>query len=465
MRILTLNTSDTGGGAEGIARRVAEALRADGHEVLWAVGRKRSSDEWVIDLQAGARPGPSLTRFLMRHEGRVKGAGLALRALTAVARPRNYLRWRCGLDPYDFPEVERVFRAFKPDLVFCHNLHGSGLGGRPYMGYFDLSALARWSQSVPVCLVMHDAWLLSGHCAHSLDCARRQTGCGSCPYLHNPPAYVKDGTAGNWALKKDVFARSRLAVAAPSQWMLDMVRSSILQPGASELRCIPNGVDTGRFRPSDRAAAKHALGLPNDARVLLFLSNGAGNPYKGFAPAHNVFQRVRESHSGRTMLLVGGVRTGDRLPDDPDVCAVTASKDPDEIVKLYNAADVYLHTAVADTHPLTVLEAMACGTPVVASRVGGIPEQVDDGRTGFLAAPGDTAATADAVLRLLKSPDLATQIGAAARAEAERRFDVAHMLAGYREWIADLMRQEPKQQAGVPRQRPVAWNPPRRGLR
>jgi glycosyltransferase involved in cell wall biosynthesis len=123
------------------------------------------------------------------------------------------------------------------------------------------------------------------------------------------------------------------------------------------------------------------------------------------------------------------------LPDDPDVRAVPKSSDPTKIVNLYCAADAYLHPAVADTHPLTVLEAMACGTPVAAYAVGGIPEQVDDGRTGILVPAGDAQGMAEALSVFLNAPDRAAAVGKEARRQAERRFGQAQMIAAYASWL------------------------------
>ena len=88
-----------------------------------------------------------------------------------------------------------------PDIIECHNLHG---------GYFDLRALPWLSRQAATVLVLHDAWLLSGHCAHSFDCDKWQTGCGACPDLSIEPALRRDGTAHNWTVKQGVYAQSRV---------------------------------------------------------------------------------------------------------------------------------------------------------------------------------------------------------------------------------------------------------------
>src|SRR5206468_11861629 len=122
----------------------------------------------------------------------------------------------------------------------------------------------------PLVITMHDAWLLSGHCAHSFACERWQTGCGECPDLTIPPAIARDATAFNWKRKRDLYARSRFYVAAPSRWLIDKLARSILAPAVIESRVVPNGIDLEVFRPGDRATTRAKLDLPQDADVLLF---------------------------------------------------------------------------------------------------------------------------------------------------------------------------------------------------
>jgi glycosyltransferase involved in cell wall biosynthesis len=249
-----------------------------------------------------------------------------------------------GLETYRYPATRRMLEALPhpPDLVHLHNLHG---------GYFDLRVLPGLSASLPVAMTLHDAWLLSGHCAHSMGCDRWRIGCGACPDLDIYPAVRRDATARNWTRKREIFAGSRLHVATPSRWLADKVRESILSPSLAELKVIPNGVDLESFRPGDRLAAR------------------------------------------------------------------------------------------ADTFPSTVLEALACGTPVVATAIGGIPEQVA-GReepTGILVPPGGAAAMAAAVARLLPDEPLLQTLGGNARRDAERRFDAEAQCEAYLAWFREIL--------------------------
>jgi glycosyltransferase involved in cell wall biosynthesis len=110
---------------------------------------------------------------------------------------------------------------------------------------------------------------------------------------------------------------------------------------------------------------------------------------------------------------------------------VPFQKDPQQVARYYQAADLYLHPARADTFPTTILEALACGTPVVASAVGGIPEQVVEGRTGFLVPVGDARALAGRVLDLLADEGLRLRMGRQAAEDAAQRFGLERMVGEY----------------------------------
>jgi glycosyltransferase involved in cell wall biosynthesis len=108
---------------------------------------------------------------------------------------------------------------------------------------------------------------------------------------------------------------------------------------------------------------------------------------------------------------------------DPPVPAV-------EVARRLRTADLYVHASHADTFPSGVLEALACGTPVVASRLGGIPEQVT-GETGVLVEPGNPAALATAIDELLADPARRARLGAAATADARQRFSLERQIDAY----------------------------------
>ena len=124
---------------------------------------------------------------------------------------------------------------------------------------------------------------------------------------------------------------------------------------------------------------------------------------------------------------------------DVEIRFVPYQKDPKKVARFYQAADLYIHPARADTFPTTVLEALACGTPVVASAVGGIPEQIVEGRTGFLVPVGDARAMAGRVLDLLADEGLRLWMGRQAAEDAAQRFGLERMVREYLAFYEEML--------------------------
>ncbi len=349
--------------------------------------------------------------------------------LSRLGDLRNEIdRWR-GHELFHYPGTRKLLRLppFAPQLVHAHNLHRD---------YFDLRFLPELSRRVPLVITLHDAWLTTGHCAHSFECERWEIGCGECPDLTIPPAIERDETAFNFQRKRALYAQSRFYVAAPCRWLLERAERSMLAPAMIESRVIPNGIDLEIFQPGDRAAARARLGLPPDADVLLFTALSIrGNVWKDYQTLRAAISRLTERPL--IFLAVGEEAPSERI-GKAEIRFVPFTTDSRRLTDFYQAADLYLHAARADTFPTSVLEALACGTPVVATAVGGIPEQIRDGATGLLTPAGDAQAMAEAINALLDDPARRETMGHAAAADARARFDRRRMVADYLEWFAQI---------------------------
>jgi glycosyltransferase involved in cell wall biosynthesis len=434
-----VNCLDGKGGASAIAVDLFKGLREAGHEAWLGVGRKTLDDENVLPLSdpPALRAWEKACHALARRVAPGSGTPLAMPRLARFARevlahPVRAWHESRGLEVFNYPGSRNLLERVpaKPDLIHCHNLHHA---------YFDLNLLPGWSRRHPLALTLHDAWLLAGHCVHSFDCERWRTGCGECPGLHIYPSLKRDGTASNFRRKRRIYAASRLYVATPSRWLLNKVERSMLAEGIRRTRVIPNGVDTGVFRPGDRAEARHRLGLPQDAFIVLFVAEDPnGNMWKDYATLKRAFARLKDRFRGRAVLLALGAG-GTRSDIQGDVRLLPFLKDPAMVAEYYRASDVYAHAARAETFPTVILEAMACGTAVVASAVGGIPEQVRDGSTGYLVGPGDDAMLAERLAALESDPELARSMGERGQALALERFSNKRMLADYLDWYEEAM--------------------------
>ena len=455
MQIMQIGTADKAGGAESVAWQLLQGYRTAGHNCALLVGCKRSQDPDVIELTHDhLRSAWTQRCFAAAHRlraalGPLRGVHRLQSAIRlVVGQPRRWWERQQGREDFDFPGTWRIPSLLKtrPDVLHCHNLHGGGLSDG---GYFDLAALPSLSRMFPLVLTLHDAWLLSGHCAHSFDCERWKTGCGACPDLTIYPAAKRDATAYNWQRKQGIFARSRVYLATPSRWLMQKVDASMLKPACLEQRVIPNGVDLTVFTGGDRREARSRLGLPHDAHILLFAANGVKqNMWKDYQTMREALARLADKIKDRPVLFIA---LGDIAKEETirgtRIQFVPHQEDASSVARYYQAADVYVHAAKADTFPTSVIEAAACGVPVVATAVGGIPEQVIDGRTGLLVSAGDAEAMAQAVVRLLEREGIRRLMAAEARQAACERFDIRQQVRAYLDWYESIVVRAPS--AGV----------------
>jgi glycosyltransferase involved in cell wall biosynthesis len=449
LRILMINTSDMGGGAELTTWNLFNTYRRRGYETTLAVGRKRRAEPDILAI-AGDAERSSWAQFWNRANKRLEPFETRRPGVTRLRDLANWIgepiRWfELGIGHEDFhhPGTWQLLKRMPFDIVHCFNLHG---------GYFDLRILPTLSRDQPVILDLCDAWLLSGHCAHSLGCDRWKTGCGQCPDLELYPAIHRDGTAFNWRRKQRIFAGSRLCVSTPSRWLMQKVQESMLGPSIVESRVIPTGVDLSIFHPAGKDLMRAKLNLPQDAKVLLFVANAIRrNTWKDYGTLSQAVARLPRHLGGQKVVLVAlGEESQETRIGQADVRSIPHVKNPEDVAPYYQAADLYVHAAVADTLPRAVLEALACGTPVVASAVGGIPEEIrslddathraQDDATGVLVPAGDAEAMADAIERLLTNDPLRGLLGEHAAKDACDRFDLQKQADSYLDWYQALIR-------------------------
>ncbi len=201
---------------------------------------------------------------------------------------------------------------------------------------------------------------------------------------------------------------------------------------AADIEVIPNFIDTRRFHRLKKGHFKRAI-CPGGEKLLVHVSNF--RPVKNASDVVEIFYRLRKEDLAIKLLLVG---------DGPDRIAVEhlarergviddvrflGKQEPVE--EILSIADVFLMPSGSETFGLAALEAMACEVPVVASRIGGLPELVVDGESGFLCPLGDIDAFTKATRQLLTDDELHRRIASQARARAEEVFDIDRIIPLY----------------------------------
>jgi len=429
-RILQVNTVEMSGGAASIAWNLHRAYGKRGLRSWMAVGQKQTKDPNVFEIP-NEQAGGLWTRSLLRVSRRLRllGAPRPSQMLTWMARPIGLWDIYRGIEDFRYPGSWRLLELppENPDIVHCHNLHG---------GYFDLGVLSWLSHQVPVVLTLHDAWLLSGHCAHSFDCERWRTGCGQCPDLAIYPAVRRDGTAYNWQRKRDIFTRSRLYVATPSRWLMEKAKQSMLIQAIETTRVIPHGVDLGVFRPGDPKEARKALSLPESATIILLIAH---NPFKDYNTMEAALSRLGKKNDAELVFVCLGKTDADKSVGQGRMIYRGFERSQERMVFYYRACDIYIHAAKDEAFGLTVTEALACGVPTVATAIGGIKEQVEDGMNGFLVPSKDFEAMANRVRQLMVDKELYRRVAIKAAESARQRFDLNRQVEDYLDWYDEIL--------------------------
>jgi glycosyltransferase involved in cell wall biosynthesis len=210
---------------------------------------------------------------------------------------------------------------------------------------------------------------------------------------------------------------------------------------AERVCVIPNGVDTNRFQPQLPSAMLRAeLNLPKDSPVVTIVA--ALRPEKNHELFLRAAQRIRHAVPAARFLVVGdGAQRqslealAQELQIAGDVRFLGTRVDIPELLAL---TDVVALSSRMEANPVSILEALACEKPVVATRVGSVPETVVDGQTGYLVPPGDEQALADQIVTLLNNRTLARRLGTAARERVIAAYSLERMVHGYERLIREV---------------------------
>jgi glycosyltransferase involved in cell wall biosynthesis len=438
--VVHVNAIDIGGGAAKVAWDLFQAYKLRHIKTKFVVAYKNSTDQDVLKLTAPfwERANLYIARMCEKFPvGRCVGS-----VFHALANPQNYLSTIQGKELFSYPSSRRIFDMIdvRPDIVHCHNLHGK---------YFDLRFLPKLSKEITTFITLHDAWLLSGHCAHSYDCERWREGCGNCPYLSLYPSIKKDASMYNWKKKKAIYQKCKLYVATPSQWLMKKVESSILVPAIVEARVVYNGVDTNIFYPEEKKIIRKVMGIDTNAIVLLFVAHGAkNNQWKDFDLFKQVVKGVSlsQNSNGRNVLgLCVGDYGEDEILGKGRIRYLGYVYDTKLVAQYYNCADLYIHASKVDTFPSAILEALACGIPVIATNVGGISEQIKtvyqsaDSATGILVNVGDGEKMIEWINSILGNKDLYKKLSHNALIDARMRFSLKKQVDTYLQWYDDVI--------------------------
>jgi L-malate glycosyltransferase len=208
-----------------------------------------------------------------------------------------------------------------------------------------------------------------------------------------------------------------------------------------DIRVIPNFLDCEVWARRPDAALRSRLCTPNVCEaIIVHVSNF--RPVKRVDMVVDVFRRVHERVPVRLVMIGDGP---DRIGLERRVAGLGLSDlvdfvgEQQDLVPWLSTADVFLLPSAQESFGLAALEAMSCGVPVVASRVGGLPDVVTDGVTGYVCAPDDVAGMAERTLTVLTDPALKERLGAAAARDVRERFSTGAIVPRYEAFYEEVL--------------------------
>jgi len=298
------------------------------------------------------------------------------------------------------------------DVIHLHLIHNY---------FFDISHLPIISRVKPVVWTLHDLWPIQGHCVHPLQCERWKTGCGDCPDLALSFGIQQDTSALNYEYKKLVFSNCEMDLIVASQWMYDRIQCSGFFP-KSEIHLIEFGLDLSIFKPLDNhLAIRNKLGIPEKNVVIAFRANQW--IYKGFHYIKECLGRL-STEVPVTLIVFDEKGLLTEFEDRFQIIEMSWVIDEVELVKIYNAADIFLMPSVAESFGMMSIEAMACEKPVIVMDQTALPEVIKPEESGCIVVrQGDVEGLTLALEKLISDPAMRIEIGKRSRMVAQKYYD------------------------------------------
>ena len=416
MRVLIVNTSENAGGAAVAAHRLMETLNKNGVKAKMLVREKVSDGLTIVPLPQSFRLRwnflwERLCIFLHLH--------LSRKSLFEIDIANT------GTDITALREFQEA------DIIHLHWIN---------QGMLSLKNIRKILDSgKPVVWTMHDIWPATSICHLTLGCTNFTQRCQHCKYLPNGGG-KRDLSARVWKRKEEMLNGHRIHFVACSRWLADEARKSALlsnQPVTS----IPNPIDTSVFSPSDKNAARQRLSLPADKRLLLFVSQRVTNRNKGMTFLVDACRKLVADNpkfkENTGIVILGGHSEELENAFELPTFALGYVSDTQKIVDVYNAVDLFVLPSLSENLPNTIMEAMACGKPCIGFEVGGIPEEIDHLKNGYVAKFMDADDLAKGIHWVLDEADYQS-LSQSALQKVARNYSQQNVAARYIELYSEI---------------------------
>jgi glycosyltransferase involved in cell wall biosynthesis len=410
MRVCLLSTSDGRGGAYTAAYRLHRGLLDKNIDSTMIVGNKVGDDPTVW---AEASKKVKLWEMIARTCD-----SLPLRLYPARDKSAFSLQWFPG-------RVASIVKLNNPDIIHLHWVCG---------GYLSVSYISKFNK--PIVWTLHDMWPFTGGCHYDEECGRYKQSCGACPILHASNKYDLSGWV--WKRKHNAWKHLHITVVASSNWIAECARASSLFKNC-RIVVLPNGIDVSKYKPLDQSLARDAYDLPRDRQLILFSASLLHDKRKGLQFLIPALRSLAKSaFADRYEFVILGASES---VNDADFGLKThyVAHLHDEIsqVLLYSAADVLVAPSMQENLSNTVMESLACGTPVVAFNIGGMPDMIRHKGNGYLAEPFSSKELAEGIKWVLQGR--LVRLSQQARDDAVNQYALENVAAQYQALYRDIL--------------------------
>lgn len=415
MKIVHLNTLDTGGAATA-AYRIHKGLQTAGVDSKMVVLHKTSDDASIIPLIASETGSQVTQELFKRWDGLLQNYPF---------RPKGLELFSDTYAPMDLSGCKEIIDA---DILHLHWV----------AGLFNPSDFFESFGGKPIVWTLHDMNPFTGGCHYAGKCVGFTKQCGNCPQLGSTDN--DDLSRQNWELKEASYSNLNLTMVAPSRWLDGCIARSSLM-GKFSLRTIPYGLPLEDFSDKPDPSLRQRLNLPAQAKIVLFGADNASNPRKGLSYlSHAISLLDRRKYNAENLCFVvfGGI-----LRDTPKgfpykIVSVGRVEKQAVLAKLYASADLFVLPSLEDNLPNTGIEAMACGTPVVAFDSGGIGDIVDHMQTGYLAETANPRQLAEGIDWVLRELEKSTPFRERCRSKVKNTFSFQKQAQAYLDLYSSL---------------------------
>ena len=382
IKVLCLSTKDSGG-AGGAARRMHEALLKTGIDSVMLVLDKATKSERVAEVEI---PIPGLDRS--------KPSAQLFYAFNRIQQPLQDYPQRSNPEMFTTSESIIDYHNLLPFIEQADIIHLHWIDG-----FFDYANAPEIFAGKKIIWTLHDMYQFTGGCHYSFDCKYYIEACTSCPQLVKediPSKLTQDA----FKLKGDTYSKIDIHVITPSTWLAECARNSKVF-GKTPIDVIPNTFDTSRFVPHDKITARNKLHIAPDKKTILFGADAIFSPIKNLKALIKALTEL--CTSGRIVkddfqLIIFGHGQLDTSSFPFTIVQLGHIESAADMPYVYSCADFLVLPSIMDNLPNIMCEAFACGTPVVGFKIGGLPDLIQQNKTGYLAEPYNIEDLKDGIL-------------------------------------------------------------------